>query len=75
MNLTRRNRMKYVKAGILYILLLVAMALCSTVVMKVLDLVFNTGYENIWNIGFKVGFVAWLFLLVTSIVRKKRNIK
>ena len=65
--------MKYVKACILYILLLVAMVLCSTAVMKVFDLIIKTGYENIWEVGCKVGFVAWLILSVTSIIRKIKN--
>ena len=73
MNLARSNRMKYVKDCLLYILLLISVVLCSTAVMKVLDLVFKIGYENIWTIGYKVGFVAWLLLSVASIIRKRRN--
>lgn len=72
-NLTRSIRLKYVKAGILYILLLVAVVLCSTAVMKVLDFVFEIGYENIWDIGYKVGFVAWILLSVTSIIHRRKN--
>ena len=73
MNLARSNRMKYVKDCLLYILLLISVVLCSTAVMKVLDLVFKIGYENIWTIGYKVGFVAWLLLSVASIIRKRKN--
>lgn len=65
--------MKYVKDCLLYILLLISVVLCSTAVMKVLDLVFKIGYENIWTIGYKVGFVAWLLLSVASIIRKRKN--
>ena len=65
--------MKYVMDCLLYILLLISVVLCSTAVMKVLDLVFKIGYENIWTIGYKVGFVAWLLLSVASIIRKRKN--
>ncbi len=65
--------MKFLKTIILYILLLVAMVLCSTAVMKVLDLIFDIGYENIWDIGYKVGFVVWLLLSGAIIIGKKRK--
>ncbi len=65
--------MKFLKTIILYILFLVAMVLCSTAVMKVLDLIFDIGYENIWNIGYKVGFVVWLLLAGAIIISKKRK--
>ncbi len=54
-------------------MLLVAMVLCSTAVMKVLDLIFDIGYENIWDIGYKVGFVIWLLLSGAIIIGKKRK--
>lgn len=65
--------MKFLKTIILYILLLVAMVLCSATVMKVLDFIFDIGYENIWNIGYKVGFVAWLLLSGAIIIGKKKK--
>ena len=65
--------MKLLKTIMLYILLLVVLVLCSTAVMKVLDLIFSINYENIWDIGYKVGFAAWLFLSGSSIISKKRR--
>ena len=65
--------MKYLKTTILYILFFVAMVLCSTAVVKVLDLLLNMDYESIWNVGFKVGFVAWAFLSGAYIMYKKKQ--
>lgn len=49
------------------------MLLCGTAVMKILDWVFQLGYENIWAIGFKVGLFSWLTLSVISIINKNRK--
>lgn len=65
--------MKVLKTIILYTLFLFSMILCGTAVMKILDLIFHPGYENVWTIGYKVGFVAWLFLSVISIVNKTKK--
>lgn len=63
--------MKVIKYIFLEILLLISMLFISTFIMNLFDLIFNLQYENIWNIGFKVGFIAWLGLLVFRIVVKK----
>lgn len=63
--------MKVIKYIFLEILLLISMLFISTFIMNLFDLIFNLQYENIWNIGFKVGFIAWLGLLVFKIVVKK----
>lgn len=63
--------MKIIKYIFLEILLLISMLFISTFIMNLFDLIFNLQYENIWNIGFKVGFIAWLGLLVFRIVVKK----
>ncbi len=60
--------MKIVRSIVLEFLLLVVMLLCGTATMKILDIVFKLNYENIWVAGFKVGFVAWLVLLVITII-------
>ncbi len=62
--------MKLLKTIILYILLLVVMILCSTVVMMALDCIFEIVHENIWKAGFQVGFAAWLILTGFSVVNK-----
>lgn len=65
--------MKILKYILLEILLLIVMLIISTGVMKILDLIFKLNYENIWNIGFKVGFIAWLILLIISIIKKYKK--
>jgi len=65
--------MKILKYILLEILLLITMLIISTGVMKILDLIFKLNYENIWNIGFKVGFIAWLILLIISIIKKYKK--
>ncbi len=66
--------MKVIKFIVLETLLLIAMLLCGTATMKILDLLFKLGYENIWKVGFKVGFIAWLsYSVVTSIVKLRSN--
>ncbi len=62
--------MKIVRSIVLEFLLLVAMLLCGTATMKILDILFKLNYENIWGVGFKVGFIAWLVLLVITIIVK-----
>ncbi len=62
--------MKIVRSIVLEFLLLVAMLLCGTATMKILDILFKLNYENIGVAGFKVGFIAWLVLLVITIIVK-----
>lgn len=56
--------MKVIKIMILKIWLLIIMILCGTATMKILDLLFRIGYENIWEVGFKVGVIGWISSLV-----------
>lgn len=65
--------MKVIRYVILEAILLVAMLLCGTAVMKILDIILKLNYENVWNIGFKVGFIAWMILLVDWIRRLSRK--
>ncbi len=66
--------MKVIKIIVLEILLLIVMLLCGTATMKILDLLFKLGYENVWEVGFKVGLIAWLsYSVVTFIVKLKNN--
>lgn len=58
------------KTTVIYSLFLIAMLLCGTAVMKILDLIFILDYENIWSIGFKVGFFSWLVLIVLSVIKR-----
>lgn len=65
--------MKVIRYIVLEALLLVAMLLCSTAVMKILDVILKLNYENVWDIGFKVGFFAWLILLIDGIRRLSKK--
>lgn len=67
--------MKAVKFIILEILFLIVMLICATVTMKILDILFKISYENIWMIGFKVGFLAWIVLLVITLIVKVKSKK
>lgn len=60
--------MKIGKMILLYLLFLIAMVVCSTAVMKIFDMFFSLGFEDTWDIGFKVGFLSWLILSVISVV-------
>ncbi len=65
--------MKIIKFIVLEILLLIIMLFCGTVTMKILNLLFKLGYENIWEVGFKVGFIAWLSSSVVSGIVKLKS--
>lgn len=62
--------MKIVKYIVLRMLSLIAMMLCGTAIMKIFAVLLKLSYENIWSIGFKVGFIAWLVLSVVTIINK-----
>lgn len=61
------------KTVAIYALFLIAMLLFGAGVMKILDFIFQLDYENIWSIGFKVGFLSWLALTVISIVKRYKK--
>lgn len=63
--------MKYIRVSVLGLLLLVALSLCGTLVLKVFDIILHIGFENIWLAGFKVGCVACILLLCDYIRRKR----
>ncbi len=60
------------KKIMLSILLLIVLMLCGTAVMKIFDLLLLKD-ENIWTVGCKVGFLAWMLLLVGILIFKKRK--
>ena len=67
--------MKIIKTLILQILLLLVMCLFGTIVIKIFDMVLNLSIESIGETGFKVGFLAWIILLVMTLYNKKYNSK
>ena len=67
--------MKFIKTLILQILLLLVMCLFGTIVIKIFDMVLNLSIDSIGETGFKVGFLAWIILLVMTLYNKKYNSK
>lgn len=63
--------MKYIRICALGLLLLVALSLCGTLVLKIFDIILYVDFDNIWFAGFKVGCVACILLLCDYI---RRNI-
>ena len=62
----------------LFLLLLIVMCLCGTLVLKFFDLILKLEYENIWLSGFKVGFVAWIGTIINEcyhVYKDKRSKK
>lgn len=58
--------MNKIKKIILYVALLVGFCLCSTIVMKIFDLILKLNYESIWAVGFRVGFIVWVGMIVNE---------
>lgn len=67
--------MKVVKNIILWLLLLIVMILGGTITLKIFDLILKLGYENIWISGFKVGFIAWIGMLIIEYYHFLKNKK
>jgi len=67
--------MKFIKNLILQILLLLVMCLFGTIVIKLFDMVLNLSIDSIGETGFKVGFLAWIILLIITLYNKKYNTK
>lgn len=65
--------LKIVKKIILWLLLLIAMVICGTLVLKIFDLLLKLEYENIWISGFKVGFIAWLGMIINEYYHFVKN--
>ncbi len=64
--------MKIMKNLILQILFLIVMCLFGTIVIKIFDMVLNLGIESIGGTGFKVGFLAWIILLINTLNNTKK---
>lgn len=67
-----RREMKILKNIALYLLLLIAMVVCGTAVLKIYDLVLNLELGNIWMAGFKVGLIAWILMLIYVYYRRSK---
>lgn len=58
---------------VLYFLLLVALCVCSTVVIKIFDAISVLNNQNIWTLGFKVGFTAWFIILLANLYKSVKS--
>lgn len=65
--------MEILKKIVLYALFLIAMVVCATAVIKIYDLILDLDFENIWEVGFKVGFVTWIAMLAYIHLRRKKR--
>ena len=65
--------MEILKKIVLYALFLIAMVVCATAVIKIYDLILDLDFENIWEVGFEAGFVAWIAMLAYILVRRKKR--
>jgi len=65
--------MEILKKIVLYALFLIAMVVCATAVIKIYDLILDLDFENIWKVGFEIGFVAWIAMLAYILVRRKKR--
>lgn len=54
---------------------LIAMVICGAFVLKIFDLLLKLEYENIWISGFKVGFIAWLSMIIDECYHHIKNKK
>ena len=68
-------KLKILKKIILGLLLLTVMSVGGTIVLKIFDLILKLNYENIWISGFKVGFVAWIGMLINEYYHYLQNRK
>ena len=57
----------------LYLILLIALSICGTLVLKIYDLIFKIGYENIIMSGFKIGLIAWIGMLINESYHVYKN--
>jgi len=67
--------MKIIKTLILQIILLLVMCLFGAFVIKIFDMVLNVSRGDIGQAGFKVGFIAWIILLIVTLYNKKNSTK
>lgn len=67
--------LRYVKYAVLWILALVALCLCSVVVMQIMGTLFRLQLDSVVGIGIQVGFTAWLLMFVYMVIRKTTRTK
>lgn len=65
--------MKVVKYVLLELLWLGAKLVCGILTIKILETLWNLGYENIYINGCKVGFLAWILLSIMKVISDKKK--
>ena len=61
------------KKVVLYIMCLLAFWGCGAVVMKIFDWIMKLEIENVVYEGFKVGFIAWILVVILPFFTKKKK--
>lgn len=67
--------MKIIKCICLEILLFISLLILGIVTLKIMDIIFKINFDNIWQDGFKVGFLAWIIVLVSQLFIKYKGKK
>lgn len=65
--------MKTLKTGLLWLLFLIALMLCSVISLKGMDLILTLDNTNIWSVGLKSGFIAWVIMVAIALFRRSAN--
>ena len=61
---------KLAKTVVMSLLSLVAMVLCGTAVIWIMNSVLGRGMDDIWLDGFQAGFLAWILEIIWNTVKK-----
>lgn len=64
---------KATKTVVMSLLSLVAMVLCGTVVVWIMNSVLGRGMDDIWLDGFQAGFLAWILEIIWNTVKKLKS--
>ena len=68
--------MNIIKSVALWTLYFIAICVLSSLVIKILGVIFNVSFENIVLTGVRVGLIVWMFLFAHHIdsVQKSKSI-
>ena len=66
---------KATKTVVMSLLSLVAMVLCGTAVIWIMNSVLGRGMDDIWLDGFQAGFLAWILEIIWNTVKKLKKKK
>lgn len=64
---------KATKTVVMSLLSLVAMVLCGTAVIWIMNSVLGRGMDDIWLDGFQAGFLAWILEIIWNTVKKLKS--